>query len=48
MRDLFIAKWIRELNLEIEKAKIDLNYFKLLELRRLREDLMKLRDIADK
>lgn len=47
MRDLFIAKWIRELNSEIEQAKILLNYFKLLELRRLREDLIELRDRAD-
>lgn len=48
MRELFIAKWIREINTEMEKAKKDLNYYKLLELRRLREDLMKLRDKADK
>lgn len=48
MRDFLIAKWIRELNVEIEKAKNDQNYFKLLELRRLQQDLIKLRERTDK
>ena len=46
MRHLLLTKWIQELNTEIEKAKKDQNFAKLLELRKLREDLIKLRDGA--
>lgn len=44
MRHSLLTKWIQELNKEIEKAKKDQNFAKLLELRKLREDLIKLRD----
>jgi hypothetical protein len=44
MRNLLITKWIQETNQEIEKAKQHINYTKLIELRRLRNDLLLLRD----
>ena len=44
MKYFYLTKWIQELNIEIEKAKKEQNLAKLLDLRQLKEQLIKLRD----
>lgn len=44
MRMYLINKWIREVNLEIHKAKRDQNIAKLVELKELRRDLIRILD----
>jgi hypothetical protein len=44
MRYLLITKWIVEINHEMDNAKRQINYAQLLELRKLRVELLDLRD----
>lgn len=44
MKHFYLTKWIQELNIEIENAKKAQNLAKILELRQLKEQLIKLRD----
>lgn len=44
MRQEIINRWIRELEKEIQKAKDEVNYAKLLDLKKLKLELIKIRD----
>lgn len=42
MRQTLVLKWIKEVNIEIEKAKKEINLSKILELRLLKDGLIRL------
>ena len=44
MRQILVLKWIKEVNIEIEKAKKEINLSKILDLRLLKDGLIRLKD----
>ena len=44
MRQTLVLKWIKEVNIEIEKAKKEINLSKILDLRLLKDGLIRLKD----
>jgi len=44
MRQTLVLKWIKEVNIEIEKAKKEINLSKILDLRLLKDTLIRLKD----
>lgn len=44
MRQTLVLKWIKEVNIEIEKAKKEINFSKILDLRLLKDGLIRLKD----
>lgn len=44
MRQELINKWIREIEVELQKAKNEVNYAKMIDLKKLKEQLIRIRD----
>jgi hypothetical protein len=44
MRQTLVLKWIKEVNIEIEKAKKEINLSKILDLRLLKDGLIRLKN----